>query len=389
MPPPLYDRDSLIVLGEHVTLEAGTGCVHTAPGHGQDDYQTGLNYGLEIYNPVDDYGRYLPGLELFGGQKVPAANPQVIDKLLEVGALLKDGKVSHSYPHCWRCKKPIIFRATEQWFISMEANDLRGKALKHIDARSVDPELGPRADLRHDREPPRLVHHPPAHLGGADHRLLLHRVRRGAGRRQDHAPCRRPLRRPAAAMSGSTGSARTAPCRHALPNLRGGGIPQGDRHPRCLVRLRGLPRRRARTSCRSSPPRPTCTSKGSDQHRGWFHSSLLETVGTRGTCPLQDGADPRFRARRQGPQDDQVGRQRGRPGGGHQEVRRRDPAPLGGRPGLPRRHPHRRGDPPAGFRGLPPHPQHRPLHPRQPQRFRPGHRHGRPRASCSRSTAGP
>jgi isoleucyl-tRNA synthetase len=129
---PLYDRASLLVLGDYVTLEAGTGCVHTAPGHGHDDYLTGLRYGLEIYNPVDDYGRYREDLEFFGKEKVPAVNPQVTAKLAEMNALLGEDKISHSYPHCWRCKKPIIFRATEQWFISMEANQLREKALGHI-----------------------------------------------------------------------------------------------------------------------------------------------------------------------------------------------------------------------------------------------------------------
>jgi isoleucyl-tRNA synthetase len=130
---PLFERDSLLVLGDYVTLEAGTGCVHTAPGHGQDDYITGLRYGLEIYNPVDDYGRYRDDVEFFAGLHVQKeANAAVSAKLTKVGALLNEGKVAHSYPHCWRCKKPIIFRATEQWFISMEANGLRDKALKHI-----------------------------------------------------------------------------------------------------------------------------------------------------------------------------------------------------------------------------------------------------------------
>ena len=130
---PLFERDSMLVLGDYVTLEAGTGCVHTAPGHGQDDYLTGLKYGLEIYNPVDDYGRYRDDVEFFGGMHVQKeANKEVSAKLAEVGALLSESKLSHSYPHCWRCKKPIIFRATEQWFISMEANELRGKSLQHI-----------------------------------------------------------------------------------------------------------------------------------------------------------------------------------------------------------------------------------------------------------------
>ncbi len=130
---PFYDRNSLIMLGDHVTLEAGTGCVHTAPGHGQDDYLVGLKYGLEIYNPVDDYGRYRHDLELFGGMKLKDANQAVDEKLAEVGALLHESSVAHSYPHCWRCKKPIIFRATEQWFISMEENNLRQKALQEIE----------------------------------------------------------------------------------------------------------------------------------------------------------------------------------------------------------------------------------------------------------------
>ncbi|ORJ54910.1 isoleucine--tRNA ligase [Geothermobacter hydrogeniphilus] len=139
---PLYARDSLIILGDHVTLEAGTGCVHTAPGHGMDDYIVGLKYGLEVYNPVDDYGRYRDDLELFGGMKVAEANGAVNDKLNEVGALLQASNISHSYPHCWRCKKPIIFRATEQWFISMEANELRQKALTAIDQVEWIPHWG-------------------------------------------------------------------------------------------------------------------------------------------------------------------------------------------------------------------------------------------------------
>ncbi|MFK5926804.1 MAG: isoleucine--tRNA ligase [Desulfuromusa sp.] len=130
---PFYDRNSLLMLGDHVTLEAGTGCVHTAPGHGQDDYLVGLKYGLDIYNPVDDYGRYREDLELFGGMKLKDANAAVNKKLTEVGALLHESQIEHSYPHCWRCKKPIIFRATEQWFISMEENDLRKKALQSIE----------------------------------------------------------------------------------------------------------------------------------------------------------------------------------------------------------------------------------------------------------------
>ncbi len=129
---PLYDRQSLVILGDHVTLEAGTGCVHTAPGHGQEDYEVGLKYGLEVYAPVDDAGCFTDEVEFFAGQFVFAANPKVIDKLREFGKLVAEKPLSHSYPHCWRCKKPIIFRSTEQWFISMEKNGLRRKALEEI-----------------------------------------------------------------------------------------------------------------------------------------------------------------------------------------------------------------------------------------------------------------
>jgi isoleucyl-tRNA synthetase len=139
---PFYDRSSLILLGDHVTLEAGTGCVHTAPGHGQEDYVVGLAYGLEIYNPVDDYGRFHQDVELFGGMKVSEADDAVNARLREAGALLKETPFSHSYPHCWRCKKPIIFRATEQWFISMEAGELRRKALAHINDVAWIPRWG-------------------------------------------------------------------------------------------------------------------------------------------------------------------------------------------------------------------------------------------------------
>jgi isoleucyl-tRNA synthetase len=130
---PLYDRDSLIVLGTHVTLDAGTGCVHTAPGHGREDYDVGLQYDLDAYSPVDDDGRFTEKVGLFAGKFVFDANVEIIAKLTENGVLLAQEKMRHSYPHCWRCKQPVIFRATPQWFISMEKTGLRQKALTEID----------------------------------------------------------------------------------------------------------------------------------------------------------------------------------------------------------------------------------------------------------------
>ena len=129
---PIYDRESVIILADYVTLDVGTGCVHIATGHGQEDYESGLEYNLEIYSPVDDKGRFTEDVEFFAGQEVFEADRNIIQKLAELGALLKEEPITHSYPHCWRCKNPVIFRATEQWFISMDKVDLRKKALKAI-----------------------------------------------------------------------------------------------------------------------------------------------------------------------------------------------------------------------------------------------------------------
>lgn len=129
---PFIDRDSLIVLGEHVTLEAGTGAVHTAPGHGVDDYRVGSKYGLEIYAPVDERGKYTADFAPMQGQFVFKANEPVIALLQESGHLLARNDITHSYPHCWRCNNPVLFRATPQWFIGMERENLRARALGAI-----------------------------------------------------------------------------------------------------------------------------------------------------------------------------------------------------------------------------------------------------------------
>ena len=129
---PIYDRESVIILADYVTLDAGTGCVHIATGHGQEDYESGLKYNLEIYSPVDDKGRFTEDVKFFAGQEVFEANRNIVQKLTEVGTMIKEEPITHSYPHCWRCKKPVIFRATEQWFISMDKVGLREKSLKAI-----------------------------------------------------------------------------------------------------------------------------------------------------------------------------------------------------------------------------------------------------------------
>ena len=129
---PFLPRTSKIVLADYVTLETGTGCVHTAPGHGRDDYMTGLRYELDVLSPVDDNGVFTEEAGKYMGMTIDAANPVICEDLLASGHLLSKTDMSHSYPHCWRCKKPVIHRATKQWFISMDKNDLRKKALTAI-----------------------------------------------------------------------------------------------------------------------------------------------------------------------------------------------------------------------------------------------------------------
>ena len=139
---PWLDRTVPVILGEHVTQEQGTGCVHIAPGHGQEDYEVGQRYGLEVDAPVDRQGRFEKTVDHFDGENVFKANPAIIDLLKHRGTLLKEESLTHSYPHCWRCKKPVIFRATEQWFISMEKNKLRQRAIEEIDRTTWIPAWG-------------------------------------------------------------------------------------------------------------------------------------------------------------------------------------------------------------------------------------------------------
>lgn len=139
---PLYDRASQIILAPFVTLDTGTGAVHIAPGHGQEDYEIGLKYNIDVYAPLDDHGIFTKDVEFFKGEFVFDANDKVIAKLKEVGALMASEEIEHSYPHCWRCKEPVIYRATHQWFISMDRTKLRENALKAIDTVTWIPKWG-------------------------------------------------------------------------------------------------------------------------------------------------------------------------------------------------------------------------------------------------------
>ena len=139
---PFYDREVPVIVGDHVTLDAGTGAVHTAPGHGQEDYVVGQRYHLPVENPVGDDGKFLPSTALFAGEHVMSANPHVIDVLRQHGNLVHEARIEHSYPHCWRHKTPVIFRATPQWFIAMDHKGLRTQALEEIQKVDWIPDWG-------------------------------------------------------------------------------------------------------------------------------------------------------------------------------------------------------------------------------------------------------
>lgn len=137
---PLLERDSLVILGDHVTLEAGTGCVHTAPGHGHEDYVVGLEYDLPILSPVDAQGKFTEEAGPYAGLDLDAGNKAVVADLEKSGNLLKMDFVQHSYPHCWRCKEPVIYRSTDQWFVSID--DFRAAMLEAIDEVEWIPKWG-------------------------------------------------------------------------------------------------------------------------------------------------------------------------------------------------------------------------------------------------------
>jgi isoleucyl-tRNA synthetase len=283
---PLYDRPSLLVLAPYVTLDAGTGCVHTAPGHGREDYETGLAYNLDVYSPVDGRGRFTPDVEYFAGLEVFEANRAVIEKLREKGTLIKEQKISHEYPHCWRCKNPVIFRSTEQWFISMEKNALRGKALSAIDRVSWIPAWG------RDRIYGMIANRPDWCVSRQrawgvpitvffcedcgellisqqiiDHVAGL--VEGGGADVWFSEPVERLL--PAATTCRACGGKRFRRETDILDVWFDSGVSYA-----AVMEKRDY---------LDSPA--DMYLEGSDQHRGWFHSSLLCSVGTRGDAPYK------------------------------------------------------------------------------------------------------
>jgi isoleucyl-tRNA synthetase len=139
---PFINRESKVIFGTHVTLDAGTGIVHTAPGHGHEDYIVGLEYGLDVFCPVDEKGRFTDEYKEMKGVNVFDANDKIVDLLKDKKVLIKTEKIVHSYPHCWRCKNPLIYRATEQWFLNIDHDDLRKKGIDIVNKTEWIPSWG-------------------------------------------------------------------------------------------------------------------------------------------------------------------------------------------------------------------------------------------------------
>ena len=292
---PLYDRDSVVVLADYVTLEAGTGCVHTAPGHGRDDYVTGMRYGLEIYSPVNEEGKFTDDVEFFAGQFVFHANKNVIAKIEEMGHLLHQEQYEHYYPLCWRphkmengktTKEPVLSRATPQWFIGMEENDLRKKALEWIEKTDWDPDWGEgrihnmiehRPDWCISRQRVWGVPIVAFHCKECDEILLDHEVifhvadifeKEGADawfiRTEEELL-------PKGTKCKKCGANNFKKDQNILDVWFDSGVSYA-----CVCEDRDY---------LGSPV--DLYLEGSDQHRGWFHSSLLCSVGTRGHAPYK------------------------------------------------------------------------------------------------------
>ncbi len=284
---PLYDRESVLILAPFVTLDAGTGCVHIAPGHGQEDYEIGMAYGLENYAPVDEDGNFTKDVEHFAGQFVFDANDAVNAKLKEAGALLGLVDIEHSYPHCWRCKQPIIFRSTEQWFISMERNDLRKKALTAIDQGEWIPAWGRdriygmmenRPDWCISRQRLWGVPITMFYCNACEREFLTQAI-------LDHVVAL--IRKHGADVWFERDARGLLPPGTVCPHCGSGEAFRKEANILDVWFDSGVSHAAVLETRADLRSPADMYLEGSDQHRGWFHSSLLESIGSRGRAPYK------------------------------------------------------------------------------------------------------
>ena len=280
------DRACPVVLAEYVTLEDGTGCVHTAPGHGVEDYGTGLQYGLEAYSPVGADGAFTEQVGQFAGQNVFDANPKITEQLRQQGDLLFVSEFTHSYPHCWRCKRPVIFRATHQWFISLGQNDLRGKMLEQIrNVRwfpdwgqiRIESMVGEAPDWCISRQKCWGVPIPAFYCKGCGEAILS---------RETAEAARQLFAQHGTDAWFTRSAAEILPPGFACPHCGGTEFDKesdildvwfdsGTSHRGVMANTAGL----------GYPA--DLYLEGTDQHRGWFQKSLLTAVGSSGSAPFR------------------------------------------------------------------------------------------------------
>ena len=278
---PFYDdRLEPILLGEHVTTESGTGLVHTAPAHGEDDFKLCQQYGIEVFNPVNARGCFVEDLALVGGQYYAKANPIVIEHLAQSGHLFQASKLEHSYPHCWRHKTPLIFRATPQWFISMEQAGLRQEALQAIDTVSWTPESGQARITRMVAERPDWCISR-QRTWGVPLPLLVHKE---SGTLY---PDTVKIMHQVADLVAESGV--DAWYEVKLTDLIGEAAKDYDKiHDILDVWLDAGVSHFAVCDRREQLSTPAdLYLEGSDQHRGWFQSSLLTSVASKGQAPYR------------------------------------------------------------------------------------------------------
>jgi isoleucyl-tRNA synthetase len=277
---PFYDRDVPVILGEHVTVDAGTGAVHTAPGHGEEDFQVGQAYDLPVTNPVGADGRYLENVELFAGEMVWAANDHVLDVMREHGTLLHSEPFEHSYPHCWRHKTPTAFRVTPQWFISMEQGGLRRQALSAIKSVRWVPGWGEeRIAGMVENRPDWCISR--QRTWGVPITLFVDR----------QTGALHPETQELMAKAADLVEAEGADCWYADDVYARLGVDE-ERYEKVTDILdvwfdSGVSHRCVLDE-REELKRPAqMYLEGSDQHRGWFQSSLLSSVAMHGTAPYE------------------------------------------------------------------------------------------------------